>query len=68
MEEIPIPNDHKLYLTAINYTKWPFNIPNCHKIYQHFPFRGPQKFTQIGSFGTKINHLATPERGGKIND
>jgi hypothetical protein len=27
-----IPNDHKLDHTAINYTKWPKNIPNGHKI------------------------------------
>jgi hypothetical protein len=27
-----IPNDHKLYQTAINYTKGPFNIPYYHKI------------------------------------
>jgi hypothetical protein len=40
-------------------TKWPWNIPNGHKIYQHFPFKGPTKFAQIGMFGMKINHLAT---------
>jgi hypothetical protein len=28
-------------------------------MYQHFPFQGPPKFTQIGIFGLKINHLAT---------
>jgi hypothetical protein len=28
-------------------------------IYQHFPFYGPPKFTQIGIFGFKMNHLAT---------
>jgi hypothetical protein len=38
----------KLCQTAINYTKWPYNIPNGHKIYQHLPFKGPPKFTQIG--------------------
>jgi hypothetical protein len=27
-----IPNDRKLYQTAINYTKWPKNIPNGHKV------------------------------------
>jgi hypothetical protein len=37
---------------AINYTKWP-------KIYQHFPFQGPPKYTQIWIFGHKINYLAT---------
>jgi hypothetical protein len=34
-------------------------ILNGHEIYQHFPFQDPQKFTQIGIFGFKINHLAT---------
>jgi hypothetical protein len=28
------------------------------KIYQHFPFSGSPKFTQIGIFGLKTNHLA----------
>jgi hypothetical protein len=31
---------------------------NCHKIYQHFTFQGPPKYTQIWSFGMKIYHLA----------
>jgi hypothetical protein len=48
-------NDHKLYQTAINYTKWLLNIPNGHKIYQHLQFKGPPKFTQMGIFGLKIN-------------
>jgi hypothetical protein len=34
-------------------------IPNDQRIYQPFPFQGPQKFTQIGIFGLKIYHLAT---------
>jgi hypothetical protein len=54
-----IPNDQTLYQTAIKYTKWPQNIPNGHKIYQHFLFQGRPKFTQIGIFGLKRNHLAT---------
>jgi hypothetical protein len=33
--------------------------PNDHTIYKHFPILGPQKFTQIGIFGLKRNHLAT---------
>jgi hypothetical protein len=53
-------NDHKLYQTAIHYAKWPKNIPNDHKISQHFPFQGPQKFTQIGIFGLKTNHIWQP--------
>jgi hypothetical protein len=28
-------------------------------MYQHLPLREPPKFTQIGKFGLKINHLAT---------
>jgi hypothetical protein len=35
------------------------NIPNVHKIYQHFPISGPPKFTQIESFGLKRNHQET---------
>jgi hypothetical protein len=34
-------------------------IPKGRKIYQHFPFQGPPKHTQIGIFGLKINHMAT---------
>jgi hypothetical protein len=44
---------------AGKYTKWPENIPNGHKISQHFPLQDPPKFTQIGIFGLKIKHLAT---------
>jgi hypothetical protein len=54
-----IPNDHKIYQTALNITKLPKNIPTGHKTYQHFPLQGPPNFTQIGIFGFKINHLAT---------
>jgi hypothetical protein len=25
-------------------------LPNGHKIYQHFPFQGPPKFTRFGIF------------------
>jgi hypothetical protein len=28
-------------------------------MYQYLPLQGPQKFTQIGIFGLKTNHLAT---------
>jgi hypothetical protein len=47
------------------YTKLPqhyqmaIKISNDHKIYQHFPYQGPPKFTQIGIFGLKIYLLAT---------
>jgi hypothetical protein len=62
------PNDHKLYQTAINNTKWPYYIPNGRKIYRHFPFHGPLKITQIALFGLKISHLATlfPKRTCKV--
>jgi hypothetical protein len=54
-----IPNYRKLNQMAIHCSKFPKNIPNGHKIYQHVPFQGPPKFTQIGIFGMKTNHLAT---------
>jgi hypothetical protein len=54
-----VTNNLKLYEIALNYTKWTLNIPNGHKIYQHLPFKGPPKFTQICIFGLKTNHLAT---------
>jgi hypothetical protein len=49
------------------YTKRGYIISNGHKIgihngrkiYQHFQFQGPPKYTQIGILGMKINHLAT---------
>jgi hypothetical protein len=50
-----LPNVH----TYSVYTKWQVCFPNFHKMYQHFPFQGPQKYTRIGISGTKINHLAT---------
>jgi hypothetical protein len=49
-----LPSDHKIY--QIHNTKY---IPNGHEIYQHFPFKGPPKFTQSGIFGLKTYHLAT---------
>jgi hypothetical protein len=33
--------------------------------YQPFPLQGPPKFAQIGIFGMKIYHLATPDSTGK---
>jgi hypothetical protein len=39
---------------ATKYTKWLQNISDGHKIYQHFPFHGPPKYTLIGIFGMKI--------------
>jgi hypothetical protein len=47
------------YHVAIKYTQRLYYIPNGHRIYQLFPFQGPPKFTQIGIFGLKTNHLAT---------
>jgi hypothetical protein len=41
-----IPNGPKLYQTVLKY------------VYQHFLFQGPPKYTLIGIFGLKINHLA----------
>jgi hypothetical protein len=55
-----IPKDHYInYQKAIQYTKWPKYMPNGHKIYPHFPFQGPPKFTQMWILGLKIYHLAT---------
>jgi hypothetical protein len=56
-----------MYQKRKTFTKWPqnmytkclSNIPNGHKIYQHFLFQGPPKYTQIWIFGTIIYHLAT---------
>jgi hypothetical protein len=46
---------------TIKYTTLPWNIQNGHKIctYQYVPLQGSPKFTQIGSFGLKLYHLAT---------
>jgi hypothetical protein len=44
---------------AIKYFQWPLNRPNDNKIDQDFPLPDPPKFTQIGIFGLKTNHLAT---------
>jgi hypothetical protein len=52
-----------LYLITANCTKLPRNIPNGRKI--QFPFQGPPKYTQIGIWGMKINHLATLEPSSK---
>jgi hypothetical protein len=41
-----LPNGHKIYQMAEN-------SPNSDKIYQHFPFQGPPKYTHIGIFGLK---------------
>jgi hypothetical protein len=47
-----VPNGHTISQMSLN-------IQNGHKIYQHFPIYGLQKFTQSGIFGLKIKHLAT---------
>jgi hypothetical protein len=60
-----IKNDNKLYQTAINYTKWPLNIPNGHKIYQHLPFKGPLKFTQIRDFWFENKPSGNPDDASK---
>jgi hypothetical protein len=65
-----IPNNHKIYQSALKYTKWPENGSNGHKTYQHHPLLGPPKFTQIRIFGLKIYHLATLGwmKGGEDRD
>jgi hypothetical protein len=47
------------YQMAIKQTKRPSYVPNDHRIYRPFQFQCPSKFTQIGNFGLKANHLAT---------
>jgi hypothetical protein len=65
-----IPDDQKytiqVYQMAINYIKCPENLPNSHKIYQHCSLQDPPKFTQIGIFGLRIYHLATPYSVGAL--
>jgi hypothetical protein len=34
-------------------------MPNGHKIYQNLPLQEFPKFTKIGIFGLKTNHMAT---------
>jgi hypothetical protein len=46
------------YQNGTKYTKWPQNIPNGRKMYLHNP-PNPPKFTKIGIFVLKTNHLAT---------
>jgi hypothetical protein len=46
MVENKIPNGHKINQIAIK-NPMAVNASNGHKIYQHFPFQGPPKFTQI---------------------
>jgi hypothetical protein len=40
-------------------SKTKIHITSGHRKYQHFPYQGPPKYTQIGICGLKINHLAT---------
>jgi hypothetical protein len=39
---------------ATKYTKWPYNIPKGHKIFQYLPFMVPPKYNRIGNFGMKM--------------
>jgi hypothetical protein len=56
-----------MYGNGGKYTKLPLHIlPNGHRVYQPFSFRGPPKFTQIGIFGLKIYHLATLTLSGTL--
>jgi hypothetical protein len=49
-----LPNDRTIYQMAIKHKKWLQNGPNGPKLYQHFLFQGPPKFTQTGIFGSKM--------------
>jgi hypothetical protein len=52
-----------IYQITTKYNKWPKNIPNGRKIFQmaikYTKWQDLPKFTQIGIFGLKTNHLAT---------
>jgi hypothetical protein len=55
-------NIKTIYQWTQNTPKMSYNIPNGLKIYQHFPFQGTPKFTQIVFLvPMKIYHLATLE-------
>jgi hypothetical protein len=45
---------------VIKYPNCQSNIPNGHKIYQHFPIYGPPKFTQIVIFGFENKPSGNP--------
>jgi hypothetical protein len=47
---VHIPNLGKIYQITTKYTEWPFNWPNCHKVFQHLPLQGHPKFTQDWDF------------------
>jgi hypothetical protein len=49
----------------IRYTKLSQNRPKGLIIDQHLTFQDPPKFSQIGMFGSKICHLATPDSNEK---
>jgi hypothetical protein len=61
--KLPIPKSHKLPIPKSHKLPIPNGskicIPNGHIMYRHFPFQGPQKFTQIAILCLKIDHLAT---------
>jgi hypothetical protein len=47
-----------IYQNGGKYTQRTSYFPNGHRK-RPFQFQGPSKFTQIGTFGLKLNHLAT---------
>jgi hypothetical protein len=61
-----------MYQLTIRNTKWLSIIPNGDKLYQHFPFQGHPKYTQIGFWVRKytiwqhcLGHLGSSEiKGG----
>jgi hypothetical protein len=53
-----MPNNNKIFQMATNYTKWTKNLPDGYRIYQHLLLQDHPKFTLMGIFGLKINHLA----------
>jgi hypothetical protein len=62
-----IPKPGKMYQMNTICTKWSWNIPNLHKVFQMaikykniFQSQGPPTFTQIGIFGMKTKHIWQP--------
>jgi hypothetical protein len=43
-----------IYQMTTKCTKWHKNSPNSNNIYQHFPSKGLQKYTEIGTCSMQI--------------
>jgi hypothetical protein len=59
-----------MYQLNTKRTKWLYNIQSVDKIFQmaiKYVNNFPPQFTQIGIFGSKINHLATLYQGDQMS-